>query len=65
MKQKMIYIVLLIVSMYLPASSNECSKIFQKIVPAGILQVAKKPSAAVEEINSLPVSPFSKLLINL
>ncbi len=66
MKHKIIYIVLLTVTIQLPASSNECGKITQAAItenPAD--DTAKSQADATGEISMLPVSPFSRLLFNL
>ena len=65
MKQKIIYIVLLIVCMYFPASSRECGKVLQTVLPAGALDLAKKSANAAEPVSNLPVSLFSKLIVKL
>ena len=65
MKQKIICAVIVIVSMHLPASSKECAKIFQRMVPEKALKVVEKPAVAAEEASHLPVSVFSKLVFNL
>jgi hypothetical protein len=65
MKQKIIYAVIVIVSMHLPASSKECAKIFQRVMPEKTLKLVEKPAVAAEEISHLPVSVFSKLIFNL
>jgi len=65
MKQKIIYIVLLIVCMYFPATSRECGKVLQSVVPANALAMIKKPMASAEPDSNLPVSLFSKLLLKL
>ncbi|MEO5681410.1 MAG: hypothetical protein ABIQ88_02150 [Chitinophagaceae bacterium] len=66
MKQKTIYIVLVIISMYLPASSNECGKITQAVIIENMEETAVQATAvSAEETDVLPVSPFSRLLFNL
>jgi hypothetical protein len=66
MKHKIIYLVLLTVTIQLPASSKECGKISQ----AAILENAadstlKPPDVAAAQSSMLPASPFSRLLFNL
>ena len=66
MKQKLIYVVLLVACIYMPASSKECGKVcvvmeIEKKAPV----VIEKPTTAAEELVSLPASPFSKVLFNL
>lgn len=66
MKHKIIYIVLLTVTIQLPASSNECGKITQAAITENPVDAASKlQPATVEETSMLPVSPFSRLLFNL
>ena len=65
MKQKIIYIVLLIVCMYFPASSKECGKVLQTVLPVRAMELATKPASAAEQVSSLPVSLFSKLICKL
>ena len=65
MKQKIIYIVLLVTGMYLPASSNECGKVVQTVLTENVPETKEKPSVAAEDVFNLPVSPFSRLLFNL
>ncbi|MEP7278531.1 MAG: hypothetical protein ABI813_07815 [Bacteroidota bacterium] len=64
MKQKIIYIVFLVMGMYLPAISKECVPVFKQVIVKNILPASEK-RAADEEISSLPASPFSKLLLRL
>ena len=63
MKQKIVYIVLLVAGLYLPASSKECAKCFKPAVTAVTIQV--KVKVVEEEVVGLPVSPFSRLFFNL
>ena len=65
MKQKIVYIVLLAVALYLPASSKECVKVFKHAVTEKLLQVKEKATDETAEINSMPASPFSGLLLKL
>ena len=66
MKQKMIYLVLLLAAMYLPASSRECGKVSKcTIGESAVPQPAKKISHEVMEEAALPVSPFGRLPFNL
>ena len=68
MKQKIIYIVLFIAAMYLPASSKECAKVIKCAVTESLVQIKAKvaPGASeVQEASASPVSPFSRLLFNL
>jgi hypothetical protein len=65
MKQKLIYTVLLIMAMYLPASSKECAKVFKQAAAENLLPVKQESSVETEEITGLPASPFSQLLFNL
>ena len=65
MKQKTIYIVLLIVCMYFPASSRECGEAVPAAVPVAIMDLAKKPAVAEEPVINLPLSLFSKLIVKL
>ncbi|HTE10587.1 MAG TPA: hypothetical protein VK645_06445 [Chitinophagaceae bacterium] len=65
MKQKIIYAVIVVVSMHLPASSKECAKIFLRTMPEKTRKVVEKPAVAAEEISHLPVSVFSKLVFKL
>jgi hypothetical protein len=65
MKQKLIYTVLLIIAMYLPASSKECAKVFKQAAAGNTLPVKQKASVETGEITALPASPFSRLLFNL
>jgi len=64
MKQKLIYTVLLIMAVYLPASSKECAKVFKQATVENLLPV-KQESSVDKEITGLPASPFSSLLFNL
>jgi hypothetical protein len=65
MKQKLIYSIVLVVAVYLPAASKECGKICRPAVMATALQEKQKPGIGTEEITALPASPFSRLLFNL
>ncbi|HTL09003.1 MAG TPA: hypothetical protein VL307_12115 [Chitinophagaceae bacterium] len=65
MKQKFLYLVLLVLGMYLPASSEECSSMIKKAMPACCLRVVEKPVAAADDLPTLPLSLFSKLMIKL
>jgi hypothetical protein len=65
MKQKIIYLVLLVTAMYLPASSKECAKVFKCVGTESVIQVPKKTSFEINEEAALPVSPFNRLLFNL
>jgi hypothetical protein len=65
MKQKLIYIVILVAAASLPAGSRECGKLsccplMVKAIPEKIKTVVK-----MEEIDAVPASPFSRLLFNL
>ncbi len=61
MKQKIVYIVLLVAGLYLPASSKECAKCLKPAVPERNMPVRLKVNIVEEEVVSLPVSPFSRL----
>ena len=65
MKQKIIYIVLVVVSMHLSASPKECGTCFHRVVTKNVSVVKEKPAVATEGISSLPASPFSRSLFNL
>jgi hypothetical protein len=66
MKHKIIYLVLLTVTIQLPASSNECGKISQAaIIENAADSVLKSPDATAAQSSVLPASPFSRLLFNL
>jgi hypothetical protein len=68
MKQKIIYFVLLVIAMYLPASSKECAKILKCVVTESLVQMKEKARPEVSVVKdeaALPVSPFSRLLFNL
>jgi len=65
MKQKMIYIVLLMIAIQLPASSKECGKVLNCAVTESLLRAREKTSVVVEEPGVLSASPFSRLLFNL
>lgn len=66
MKHKIIYLVLLTVTIQLPASSNECGKVSQVAITENPAEITTKSQpAATEETSMLPVSPFSRLLFNL
>ncbi len=65
MKQNLIYLVLVMIVMNLPASSRECGKpshcpLLQNAVPAKEKTVVK-----MDEPDVLVASPFSRLLFNL
>jgi len=68
MKQKMVYIVLLVAGIYLPAPSKECGKVcpgveMKQVAPAQVVQ--KKPAVAAEDISSIPASPLTRAAFNL
>jgi len=65
MKQKCIYLVLLVVGMYFPASSEECSSMIKKVVPTCCLKKLAKPVVVADDLAALPLSLFSKLMIKL
>ncbi|MEP6748018.1 MAG: hypothetical protein ABJB86_09850 [Bacteroidota bacterium] len=67
MKQKIIYVVLFVAAMYLPASSKECAKVIKCGVTENLVQTKEKIAPAASEMQEagLPVSPFSRLLFNL
>ena len=66
MKQKLIYCVLVIACIYMPAASKECGKVCigvetEKKAPV----VIETPTLGVEDLSSVPASPFIKTLFNL
>jgi len=65
MKQKLIYFVILIAAMNLPADSKECGK--PSCCPLIVNAVPEKGKTVVkiEEMDAVPASPFSRLLFNL
>jgi hypothetical protein len=65
MKQKMLYIVLLVVTINLPAPSKECIK--TAVCPLKVLPgiKAKTIIPQEEETAMLPVAPFSRMLFDL
>jgi len=66
MKQKLIYTVLLVAAVYMPAASKECGKLMPcVIVPENQLQVKETPADNGVEVSALPLSPFSRLLFNM
>ena len=67
MKHKIIYIVLLTVTIQLPASSNECGKITQAAITENPVVDAgtRTKEAATDDTCILPVSPLSRLFFNL
>jgi len=67
MKQKIIAVVFLAVTMYIPASSKECGKVARVVTTQELVDgPALKPAAvAAEQIIKLPASPLCRLLFNL
>jgi len=66
MKQKLIYLVILMAAMNMPADSRECGK--PSCCPLlNINMTAGKSKAVVkiEETDAVAASPFSRLLFNL
>ena len=65
MKQKLIYAVLIVACIYMPAASKECGKV---CIVTGVkteLPAKDKIMVETEELDSLPVSPFVSTLINM
>jgi len=65
MKQKLIYLVLVMTVMNLPASSRECGKLSCCPLTQSTVVEKAKPVVAIDEPDMLAVSPFSRLLFNL
>ncbi|HMC87470.1 MAG TPA: hypothetical protein VKI61_18230 [Chitinophagaceae bacterium] len=66
MKQKMIYLVFLVMAMNFPASSKECAKISKCRSVKAVLEVQKKAAAVeISEETALPASPFSAVHLNM
>jgi len=64
MKQKLIYLVILMAAMNMPADSRECGKPgccpLLNMIPGKSKAVVK-----IEETDAVAASPFSRLLFNL
>ncbi|MFT3935008.1 MAG: hypothetical protein QM726_15385 [Chitinophagaceae bacterium] len=66
MKQKLIYIVLVLASMHLPSSSKECGKLLMVNGNAEKEAVQKEePAAEADDLSALPASPLTRSFINL
>jgi hypothetical protein len=64
MKQKLIYLVILVAAMNLPATSRECGK--PSCCPLLNMTTGKtKAVVKIEEADAMAASPFSRLLFNL
>ncbi|MEO6314006.1 MAG: hypothetical protein ABIU63_03100 [Chitinophagaceae bacterium] len=62
MKHKIIYIVLVIICMYFPAASRKCVAVVAASKINSDLRLAEHPE---DTVSNLPVSVFSKLIINM
>jgi hypothetical protein len=65
MKQKLIYLVILLAAMNLPADSRECGKLIHCPMAGAMAPVKAKTVVKIEETDIAPASPFSRLLFNL
>jgi len=64
MKQKLIYLVILMAAMNMPADSRECGK--PSCCPLLNMTPGKsKAVVKIEETDAVAASPFSRLLFNL
>lgn len=65
MKQKVIYLVFLVMAMYFPASSKECAKISKCGSVKAVLEVQKKEKVELSAETGLPASPLSIVHLNM